>query len=187
MFLSMIKKDPANHQQLLSFSMETIQQAINENRKLAHALVAPDFEVRILSEQISDLAESMLKPAGIVVELDLGQLQEDILDEDQKLNIYRIAQEQCANIIKHAKAGRVNIHTGASGDLFTMVITDDGVGMETKQGSGIGLKNIKSRVNIMNGTMQIITEKDKGFSLEIKIPVRKIVRPLQLSENKAGS
>lgn len=53
-----------------------------------------------------------------------------------------------------------------------MVIADDGKGMATaKKATGIGLKNIKGRINILNGTSEIITNPGKGFALEILIPL----------------
>ena len=174
LFLSMIKQDPMKNKMLISSCMETIQQAIDENRKIAHALVAPDFETKILADQIADLADNMLKASGIDVDINTTHLVESLLEEDQKLAIYRIAQEQCANIIKYAQAQLVNISLSTSDDCFKMIVADDGIGMEpNKQTKGIGLKNIKGRLTIFNGTVNIKTAPDKGFTLEITMPLIK--------------
>ena len=129
LFLSMIKQDPVKNKLLINSCMETIQQAIDENRKIAHALVAPDFETKILAEQIADLTDNMLKTSGIDVDINTTYLVESLLEEDQKLAIYRIAQEQCANIIKYAQAQLVDISLTTSDDCFKMIIADDGIGM----------------------------------------------------------
>jgi signal transduction histidine kinase len=170
----MIKQDPVKNKLLINSCMETIQQAIDENRKIAHALVAPDFETKILSEQIADLTDNMLKTSGIDVDINTTYLVESLLEEDQKLAIYRIAQEQCANIIKYAKAQLVDISLSTSDECFKMIIADDGMGMETnKPTKGIGLKNIKGRLSIFNGTVTIKSAPCKGFTLEITMPLKK--------------
>ena len=174
LFLSMVKEAPAKNANLVSVCMDTIQNAIDENRKIAHALVAPDFETKNLEDQITDLAETMFKTSGIDVTIDTIHLDEDILEEQQKLAIYRIVQEQCTNIVKYAKARLVNISLNTSGNFFKMIISDDGIGMEeNKKTTGIGLKNIKGRLTIFNGTTSIKTKSGKGFTLEITIPLKR--------------
>jgi signal transduction histidine kinase len=174
LFLSMIKQDPVKNKLLINSCMETIQQAIDENRKIAHALVAPDFETKILTEQIADLTDNMLKTSGIDVDINTSYLVESQLEEDQKLAIYRIAQEQCANIIKYAKAQLVDISLSTYDECFKMIIADDGIGMEAnKPTKGIGLKNIKGRLSIFNGTVTIKSAPGKGFALEITMPLKK--------------
>jgi PAS domain S-box-containing protein len=174
LFLSMIKDEPLKHQALIGTCMDSVQQAIAENRKLAHALVTPHFETKNLAEQITDLSEKMLKTSGIDVAIDVVHLHESLLEEQQKLAAYRIAQEQCANITKYSEARSVNIFLRTSDHLFRMVIADDGIGMETnKNTKGIGLKNIKGRLGIFNGEVKIKTAPGKGFELEITMPLIK--------------
>lgn len=173
LFLSMIKEDPLKNQVLISTCMDSIQQAIAENRKLAHALVTPDFEIKILAEQITDLSEKMLQTAGIGVSIDIVHLHENRLEEQQKLAAYRIAQEQCSNIVKYSKARLVTISLSTVDNLFRMTIADDGIGMETTQKTkGIGLNNIKGRLSIFNGTVDIKTTPGKGFALGITMPLK---------------
>ena len=179
--LSMIKKDSLKSEDLVNSCMDTIQLAIDENRKIAHTLVTPDFEAEILAAQIADLSENMLKTSGLDINIDVNHLSEDLLKEEEKLTIYRIAQEQCSNIVKYARARLVNISLSTSDDCFKMIIADDGIGMETnKQTKGIGLKNIKGRLSIFNGTVNIKTAPGKGFALEITMPLkRNVVSSLQ--------
>ena len=185
LFLAMVKEDPAKNKDIIITCMNSIQQAISENRKIAHALVAPDFETKILAEQIADLSENMLKTAGIDNTIDTNYFHEDLLGEDQKLAAYRIAQEQCANIVKYARATIVSITLSTNDDCFKMIIADDGVGMEAnKQTKGIGLKNIKGRLSIFNGTVSIKTAPGEGFLLEITMPLKKSPVPSLQNHSK---
>ncbi len=136
--------------------MDNLQTAIEENRKIAHELVAPDFEINDFADQIINLTDTMLKISGIDVLVDAAHLYEDFLDNHQKLAAYRIVQEQCTNIVKYAKALHVNISLSTTGGFFKMIIADDGVGMDTgKKAKGIGLRNMRGRLSIFNGSTAI--------------------------------
>lgn len=65
------------------------------------------------------------------------------------------------------------MYTLTTDTYFTMQIIDNGKGMEPDMiTNGIGLKNIKGRLSVFNGAVNIITEPGKGFSLKITIPLK---------------
>ncbi|MCW3120377.1 MAG: putative signal transduction histidine kinase, partial [Chitinophagaceae bacterium] len=166
--------NPERVTDLVSTSIKYLQSAIEENRKIAHALVVPDFNTKDLVDQVFNLTDSMLITSGIKVNFDISHFQQERINDQQKLTIYRIAQEQCNNIIKHAKAKRVDISLQTEDGLFKMIISDDGKGIEAgKQTKGIGLRNINSRLSILNGSANIKSVPGMGFTLEIIIPVKK--------------
>ncbi len=152
--------------------MQNIQSAIAENRRIAHELVAPDFSTLRLLDLLHSLTDNMLKNSGIDVVVDANVLNENLLTDQQKLTIYRIVQEQCTNIVKYAEAKSVKISLGMADNFFKMIIADDGKGLEAgKITTGIGLRNIKSRLSLFSGTLDICSAKGKGFVLEIVIPL----------------
>lgn len=80
--------------------------------------------------------------------------------------IYRIVQEQLNNIIKYADAQNISIRIEIDDPQVTVSIKDDGVGFEAdKLESGIGLKNIRGRLNLFNGNLEIISAPGKGCEL----------------------
>ncbi|MGZ8511150.1 MAG: sensor histidine kinase, partial [Chitinophagaceae bacterium] len=88
------------------------------------------------------------------------------LNDEQKLMIYRIVQEQLNNITKYAAAQNVSIQIEIDHPRVIVSIKDDGVGFEAdKLQSGIGLKNIRGRLNLFNGTLEIISAPGKGCEL----------------------
>ncbi len=114
----------------------------------------------------------MLKAANIEVCLDTGQFKEALLDTDRKFNIYRIAQEQCTNIVKYSKATKADFVLVTTAKSFFMSVSDDGIGMDTtKKVTGIGIRNIKDRLGLFNGIANIISSPGNGFTLEITIPL----------------
>jgi signal transduction histidine kinase len=151
--------------------MDNLSLAINENRKIAHELVTPNLKNETLVQQLNGLCEQMLRPAGIEPFLQTEQFTEEMLSDNQKLAVYRVAQEQCTNIIKYAKADSVIMTLSTPGDSFVFRITDDGVGADpAKSKSGIGLQNISNRIAVFGGTVQINTKSGEGFELEINMP-----------------
>lgn len=156
----------------LEKSIINIDSAIKENRKLAHELIIPDIKKESLQELLAMLTKDMLIAAGIQVKIQTDEFKDIHLNEKQKLILYRIAQEQCSNIIKHAKATEVNILLRETDKSIEMSITDNGQGMNAKNKiAGIGLKNIRNRVSIYHGKITIKTEPNKGFTLFVKMPL----------------
>lgn len=96
----------------------------------------------------------------------------DAVSNKKKIHIYRIIQETLLNIYKHAKASKVNISFKLKSDTICLTILDDGSGFDiNKAKSGIGLKNMKARMNEIKGTMQLVSEKELGTKVIIKVPI----------------
>ncbi|MBS1512049.1 MAG: PAS domain S-box protein [Bacteroidetes bacterium] len=172
-YLSLAQKNESKSGEYIQNAMTSIQEAIVQSRKLSHELVTPDFSAVKLQDMIDKLGKIMLENAGITVTLNAKRCNEKPLTNEHKLAIYRIAQEQCNNIIKYAQANNVNIILNTTSRAFTMIITDDGVGMEKNQTmNGIGMNNIRSRLSIFNGKVEIISAPGKGFTLGISIPMK---------------
>lgn len=99
----------------------------------------------------------------------------DRLDNKLEVSLFRMIQELCTNIIKHAKASEVNIYlTQHNGTDINLIIEDNGIGFDpkaVKSSDGIGLKNIEKKVEQMGGTFSIDTIKDKGTTIIIDIPL----------------
>lgn len=86
--------------------------------------------------------------------------------------IYRIIQESTGNIIKHSSAQNAWINLSYSDNNIYLEIKDDGEGFDTrKQTKEIGLQIIQNRCNSLNGKLIIDSERGKGSSVRITIPV----------------
>lgn len=170
--LSVIRDYPDRAGELITTCMDNLRSAIEENRKIAHELVSPDLTTETLLRQVYRLCQKMLHPAGLKTNIINENYDEEKLDKEQKLAVYRIVQEQCTNIIKYAKASTVDFSLFTTEQFFAMQIGDDGVGMEAAGvPEGIGLKNITSRLSVFGGKLQIDTMPGKGFRLNIQIPL----------------
>jgi signal transduction histidine kinase len=93
------------------------------------------------------------------------------MSPEVKMNVYRIIQEALYNINKYANATKVSLtlHTDEFG-LLRLEINDNGIGFNVKKvKQGIGLKNMKSRSETINGVLQIESEKKKGTRIKLKV------------------
>lgn len=98
----------------------------------------------------------------------------DRVDNDLKINLYRIIQESLQNINKYAKAKNVSVNLLKDADHLHVTIMDDGVGFDTnKKSKGIGLQNITSRVETCKGTFEIKSKPGNGTIITIDLPFKK--------------
>ncbi len=98
----------------------------------------------------------------------------DIIDNQKKVNLFRIVQESLQNIFKHAQAKNIKISFDYVDDTINLTILDDGIGFKaTKVKKGIGLKNITSRVRQMNGVVDFISNNEEipGTKVTVGVPI----------------
>jgi len=95
----------------------------------------------------------------------------DTVSNKTKIHYYRIIQEALQNIYKHADALEVNISFKQKNNVICLTISDNGSGFDlNKARKGIGLKNINTRVQEINGTLEIYSTANSGTKLIIKVP-----------------
>ena len=77
-------------------------------------------------------------------------------------------QEQVTNILKHANAASASVSLSRQDNEVILLISDDGEGDDLlKEIDGVGIKNIRSRANLYNGTVTIVSKPGKGYELKV--------------------
>ena len=169
--LQLTMSNVEKNKHLLDKCVESLDDVIKENRKLAHEMVTPNIEQESLNNLFQTLTTDMFVSEQTKVHVLVRPEIDQQLNSKQKLALYRIAQEQCANILKYAEASEVHLIVEEKNNGVEMSIQDNGKGMEIdKKPNGIGLRNINSRLSIFNGNSQIISAPGKGFILNVYIP-----------------
>lgn len=100
---------------------------------------------------------------------------EDLLSATQKENIYKIVTEIFTNIIKHAQATEATLQLLIDSTSAQLIVEDNGVGFYIAQAEntkGMGIKNIRQRVNLMKGKVYISSNKGNTTYI-IDIPIKK--------------
>lgn len=161
------KNDP----ELLVKASEYVNDAIEEIRKLSKSLVSPTLGNITLKDALSDLVDEINKTHALIVKLNYDVEEGKIIGSKKELMIYRVVQEQINNILKHAEAENATIELESKGSNLLLTISDDGIGFDTSErAKGIGLQNIRSRVEFYSGKLDIISLPGEGCKFKITIP-----------------
>jgi PAS domain S-box-containing protein len=96
--------------------------------------------------------------------------------QDVSLALYRIVQEGLNNIAKHACARHVTVSLSESEACLHLSVKDDGIGFdaaEVRKKQGLGLSSIRERVRLVHGKHRIVSEPEKGTTIEVTVPLKK--------------
>ncbi len=96
------------------------------------------------------------------------------LDSNKELIIFRIIQEAFNNIIKHSRAGETTLELRYQPAQLMILVSDNGKGFAypaSPEGGKAGLRNMETRVRILNGRMQISSNPEQGTCLCFTIPI----------------
>jgi PAS domain S-box-containing protein len=152
--------------ELLAKSRKNISVAIEEIRKLSKDLITPSLNDLGLTQSIKELIRSIQSVGKMRIRLNISGLDEAELLPEQKINIYRIIQEQLNNILKHAQAGEVVIELNKVKEQVRLRLADDGKGFDPRvRRKGVGISNIISRAELYNGKVEIESAPGKGCQL----------------------
>lgn len=158
---------------LLKKSNQYIDKVIEELRNLSKNLAPPLLAELGLEHSVTSLAESIAEVQKINITVEMSDFWEEGLTDIHKLMVYRIVQEQLNNIIKHANASNAKIIISRDEAKMNLLISDDGDGAELNPelSNGLGLRNIRNRIELFHGKMDITTFPNKGFSLCIEFEI----------------
>jgi two-component system sensor histidine kinase UhpB len=89
--------------------------------------------------------------------------------------LFRIAQEALNNVLKHARASRVEITLGRSGSDYVMSVEDDGVGIAGSEKhaaphTGLGMVTMRERAQAVGGRFEVRAVPGDGTRLTVKVP-----------------
>ena len=109
--------------------------------------------------------------AEIDLEFDVGDLPADrSFGMTARRNLFLVFKELVHNIARHADASRVTIRLDRVGDALNLVVEDDGKGFDPAAvGDGDGLRNIRRRVEQMNGWFEIRSTSGRGTRAAVSV------------------
>jgi PAS domain S-box-containing protein len=170
--VQMAKTDILKRDLCLQNSSKYLDHVIGEIRKMYKTLVIPNIQVIGLFENINNLIHELNKVYPVKFEFfNAGIDEEEDLDQNLQVDIFRIVQEQLNNIIKHAHATHATIHLTRGANEIILAISDNGIGhKKSKEINGVGIINITSRTELYGGRVSIVSKPGKGFELKVVIP-----------------
>jgi two-component system NarL family sensor kinase len=157
-------------QKVLNNISSLVDQSCTEVRSLSHSMMPQAFSKSGLTDAISDLIDKIdnnVLKVNFNVEGNPGNI-----DKDKEIMIYRILQECIQNVMKHAKAATLDISMIVGNNEVDFTIEDNGVGFDTKyMKENLGIKNIRSRIDFLNGKLDIDSKPRMGTIIAFYIPL----------------
>ena len=151
--------------------LEATDKTLESARKIAHNLLPPILDKFGLKDALEELADSFNNSRKITIEYNL-EYPKDYLISEKELHLFRIVQELINNSVRHGKAKNSTLNLCLKNNKLLFNYTDDGIGFNQENvhhKKGLGMKNIESRIALLQGNYIINTEENNGFKIKITI------------------
>ena len=166
------EKDPARSE-MLANTTSLINEAIRSIREISNNLsphVLSDFG---LARGIQNFIDRSSKLHNVKISF-VTNLRAERYNSDIEVIMYRVVCELVTNSLKHSGCSDIRLSLTSSGDILELQYTDNGRGFNPQavMDCGMGLSNMNSRINSLNGTFDIRSTKGKGMGATVKVNVR---------------
>ncbi|CAN5387673.1 ATP-binding protein [soil metagenome] len=166
---------PENDQQRLMMenALSLIDDSVREVRSVSHSMMPNALLKSGLALAVREFLNRISHTDKLKIELEINGLNER-LESTMESILFRVLQEIVNNIIKHSQATVVNIQIIRHEEELTLMVEDNGVGFDISKltNTGIGLTNIQSRINYLNGIVNFDSQLGKGTTVSIEIPIK---------------
>jgi len=147
-----------------------ISEASVQVRELSHHLISAILLKQGLSVAIEDVCE---KSSNTTIQFNCESKNIERFNNNFEIKIYNIIQELVNNMLKHSNAKNGTVKLEHSNGVLQVLVFDNGIGFNVdnqKVDAGIGLSQIKARVEVLKGLINITSSK-KGTSISISVPI----------------
>ncbi|MBS4041482.1 MAG: hypothetical protein KGZ81_12895 [Flavobacteriales bacterium] len=154
--------------------IQSLKELENDLRGITHDLNTE--EIRIVDQFMTIFTNLIEEQRNLGIQDEIvfqvsPRIKWNSINEDVKINLYRITQECLQNINKYAQASKVLVLVEDTEKDLILKVEDNGVGFDLKKaGKGIGMKNINFRVQSIGGYVKINSEKDNGSKILVSLP-----------------
>jgi len=175
MQLQLVKKETEQSVGLVS-TMADIQSLIHSTikttRRISHDLLPPTLEAFGLVEALRELADGFNQTKVLRVLLQANPEARIPGDPQKQLHLFRILQEFINNSIKHGKATEIKVAISPAAKGTDFFYQDNGAGFDLQQvklAKGLGMKNVESRLRIIDAEMQLNSSPGQGMEAKIHL------------------
>lgn len=153
--------------EIKSKAFSLLEETMTTVRRVSHDLRPVVLERLGLVEAILNVVDKINQSDQIKIEFKHSLSTEP--DAEYSLNWYRIVQELINNTLKHANATVIVLDLKTFQGELWLTYSDNGKGLtpESDTASGLGMQNIRSRIGLMQGEMNI-KQKEQGFEVVLK-------------------
>jgi len=157
---------------------QVLADATLQTRTLMLELAPPGLHESGLLEALRWLAERVSKQQRLLVAVEDDGIAKPLEDQVTVL-LFQTVRELLQNVVKHARSKRATVRCTVSDDSLALDVIDPGIGFEvhsidrlpTRQG-GFGLFNIRERLKLMGGSIDIHSIVGEGTTVRIRVPLK---------------
>ena len=164
-----IRHKPLDQEQTSKKINENFNEIILEIKRIIYDLNPPALERYGLEVGLKNFIDRVNERTDIKAQLNYfgtGEMASKV-----STTVYRIVQELVNNTLKHSRATEIKIHVNQFEDIINVMYEDNGIGMKEVQYNGLGIHNIESRVQTLNGRMNLESN-EKGTFYNFDIPFK---------------
>ncbi len=155
---------------LFNNALHKLDESISEMRRVAHNMM-PEALIKLgLQQAMQDYCDGINASRALTINTEFHGL-EQRMNAATEVTVYRIVQELVNNVVKHAQATVALVQVIRQGKSLSITVEDNGSGFdaETLEGKNTaGLQNIRTRVNYLQGRMDVKSEPGKGTSVYVE-------------------
>ncbi|UVI31358.1 sensor histidine kinase [Paenibacillus spongiae] len=166
-----LEKDWERAKRQVHLIEEMASVAQSEMRALLLHLRPVHLDGKNLAQALRSLVDELKQKVPMDISLEVDDSVKIATEAEDHL--FRIVQEALSNSLRHSKADRLDIYFQRHGNDARLTIRDNGVGfdLEAKKQTSYGLLTMDERVNVLGGTMKLITSPGQGVIIDIWIPL----------------
>ena len=161
---NLVNLDKTTQLQSIYNAKQIIDDTIQLIRNISHSLMPPTLKNFGLESAVNDLFQKISGSGSVNASCRFHDYRERLKPEDE-LILFRVIQELVNNILKHSNSSFIHVTQNTNADRFFIRLHHDGRGLTqadfeklNKSAAGLGLKNIQSRLRLLDGN--ITFEKD---------------------------
>ena len=158
-------------------AVKLLTESIQEARNISHGLMSRVLNKFGLAYAINEIVNNINTTQKLKF-IFQNNIENQRFNEEIEMGIYRTLQELIKNIIKHSKASIAYLKISKKDNDLTIIIEDNGVGikkqilLDPKKSGGIGLRNMKSRIEYLGGKFEIDEKLKTGARININISLQ---------------
>ncbi|UCJ08585.1 sensor histidine kinase [Chitinophaga pendula] len=171
--INSIEVEDAGDQEIIQKSGRYIDEIIQSLRQISYNLLPNTLERKGLPEAVREFIRNVSRTQGPLI--DFQAFPQLDVPPEKAIHIFRIIQEIVHNTIKHAQARELQIVLTREQSSLLLLAKENGRGFDVKKTknttTGLGIKSLEIRADIMHGTFSIHSHPGQGTQYFIKIPV----------------
>lgn len=173
-FESEIRLETEGQKLSLEKIIALVDDSCREVRSVSHNMMPNALLKNSLASAIREFIDK-LDHKALQVHLYTAGLDER-LDPNTETVLYRVIQECVNNVIKHSSANKLDISVIRDSDGISATIEDNGKGFDPsdkEKWDGIGLKNIRTRIEYLKGTVDVDSTPGSGTLVALHVPLER--------------